>query len=347
MSGCSVINTSTISGATEACINTSNAYTVTGNAGNTFTWVVTGGTFNENGSTTYAAVDDTDVTVDWDATTGGERTITVTESSVCASGVTQELAVNVNPVVAAGTVSGNTTVQTGSIGQVYSVPNRTDYSYQWSTADGDIVGSSTENTVTINWTGTGTGQLDLDITFADPSDVCPNPNPTLPTVTTDITFFTDFVTIANGDFDDPSIWNCNCVPDLNADIEVTGTVTLTDNDVSVADLVIDGTLDNNGFEITVNRNYELNGTHSGTGNTLLRGNSSTVGGSGSKDDGVLNFLDNDKSILSDANLTLGGTVSIGSNVSVTNNGTVTFPGTVTGDNDTDATLINEIGRAHV
>lgn len=340
---CPTIVTSAISGVTEACINTSQAYSVTGTAGNTFSWTVTGGTFAENGMTTYSLLNDTDVTVNW-GTTGGERTITVTESSGCTTGMTEELNVNINPLPA-GPISGNTNLQFGAVGETYSVINRTNYTYLWSTPDGNIVGANDQNSVTVDWTTASTpGVLNLAVTFQDPLDVCPGTP--VENLGVSVTFFDDFETAQAGDWDNPATWACNCVPDNNADIVLRHNVSLVDNSVVVADLSINAgaQLDNSGFEITVNRNYALNGTHLGSGTSFLRGISSAISGTGSKTVGTL-VLDNDKLIQVGSNITLGGTVNIGANVTVTNNGTLNATGAFLGDNNSNSTFTNAANAA--
>ena len=345
LTACPTIVTSAITGATEVCNSSTEAYSVSLTGGSTYNWFVTGGTIDESGTDTYAAAD-ADISVTWDAT-GGERIVRVVEEITCSGlpvyGDTVLLDVNVNPIPA-GPIAGNFDLATGAIGQTYSVFNRTGYSYQWTTSDGTITSSSTANSVTVDWTTTNTtGNLRLTITYDDAVAVCGAAQPD-EVIDSTINFYDVISSVNSGDWDDPNTWICTCVPDNNADVSIsnTTTVTLVDNSVSVADLIIDAgsIFDNAGFGITVNRDYTNNGTHQGTGTTTLRGNLSLITGSGSKTAGILRASDNDKSFDAATNMSLGGTLQIGSSVDLTNNGILTITGTVQGDNSTSATLIN-------
>lgn len=145
-----------ISGDANVCTDTEETYTTPANAGSTYSWTVTGGVFT-SGSTSNTVV------VKW--TTAGTQTITVTEKN--ASGncqATASLSVVVSPKPSTTTITRvspagpvDKACETDVI--TYSTPFNATSSYEWTVTGGSIVGSSTSNTVVIQWTMLGVQTL--------------------------------------------------------------------------------------------------------------------------------------------------------------------------------------------
>ena len=115
---------SVVTGSTTPCQTTSQIYSVTNVAGVTYTWTFPTGWTQTGGGTTNS------VTVTVGAGTGN---ITVTPSNACGNGTARTLTVTVNTVPAqSGTITGNTTVCSGSSNTyiISAVSGAT--SYTWS-----------------------------------------------------------------------------------------------------------------------------------------------------------------------------------------------------------------------
>ena len=126
-----------ISGNTTVCQGSSQTYSISAVSGATsYTWTLpTSWTGSSNTTSIVATVG------------GSSGTISVTANNACGSSSPRTLAVSVNPTPAQpGSISGNTTVCTGS-SQTYSispVPGATDYTW---TLPSDWTGSSTTNSI--------------------------------------------------------------------------------------------------------------------------------------------------------------------------------------------------------
>jgi hypothetical protein len=360
--GCPTVATDAISGDIEVCTNdvgdiyavTSN--TVLGSVAQSFDWFVFGGEIV--GGSMPANDDDASelntgnsITVDWSAN-GGVRRVGVVERLACPLGDelgdTVDYFINVNPIPA-GPISGNFGVAENSQDQSYVTINRTNYDLSWAVLDptdfmvnpavGSIDGPNTNSTVTIDW-ATGVpnptdpqGLIRLQSTYTGGLG-CGNPAD----VDSLATIFSNFVATTSGDVTDPNTWNCGCIPPNNADITINNGVilTLTNSTVAYRNVTINngGTLNNNGFDLTINGNIVLNGLHTGSGTTDWRGIGASISGNGTKDNGVLQISQGDKLILSGSNLVFSTTNSelfIASGLELdVDNSTVRFDGAIRG-----------------
>ncbi|MCZ8355979.1 MAG: T9SS type A sorting domain-containing protein [Cyclobacteriaceae bacterium] len=341
---CPAINTSIITGNTSVCSNTTTeVYSVANVAGSTYTWTVAGATFTGQGTNSITITN-------WGS--GGVKTVSVIESNACETGIAQNLSVDVHPILY-GTVSGNTSVIPFATGETYSVPFRTGYCYQWNitSGSGTIVSTSANgSSVVINW-GNVSSTLQVVVkyvgggTCADPA-ACAGTTETINIPITITSVFTS--TATGGNWNAPATWLCNCVPPNNANIEIRTTgvneVILTNNNVIVGnvDIGVGARLNNNGFLLTVNGDYLLNGTHSGNGNTIITGSTSgTWSGNGAKTGGSLTF--SQPRTITSGTMTIAGDVLLNPNVTLTNNGDVTLQGNLQGANNTNSIWTNGAG----
>ena len=324
ITGCPTINTSAITGDVEVCLNETGVVYSVVDEGSTYNWAVTGGSI-------IAGQGSASVTIDWGGT-GGEYQVQVTEDNGCAVGSPVVLDVNLNPIPA-GTISGNLSVAEGAVGEVYSIPNRTGYSYVWSTSDGTINGSSTSSSVNIDWTGTGTGTLTLTVSYDNAVAECGGPTAD-EVINQNITFFSQFESVASGNYSNPSTWDCSCVPPANANIIVRNPDDVSmDSDVAIRDLTIENgaSFDNNNFVLTLNGNYTNNGTHISTNRSDLNVDGSVISGTGTIS-GDLFRIQSNSSSAGGASLTVSSTFRIRSDRAFTNQGTMLFQGDVEGGN---------------
>jgi len=360
--GCPEIVTTAIVGNTEVCLSDlPQVYTVDGSGatpGNTYNWVVPAGvTFADNGNSISIT--------DWGA--GGEFNITVTEQRVgCPDGTTQEIDVNVNPVLFSGQgIAGPIAVITQAQGQRYSVPFRTGYCYQWSitTGNGTIIDTDPNGAgIVVNWSetneGADLGNVRVVITYTNdancgaPVNFCSGAS--AETLNRAVSFTNTYATTAGGgNFSDPATWGAGAVPPPNASITITDNTTLVLDapGISVKDLVIDGdtdglgqaggVLDNAGNQLTINGDYTLNGRQEGAGTTIIAGSTTaTITGSGTKADGRL-FLNNNTNFDASAVLTIGGIILMFENTTANNFGDITINGFIDGANDQDAIWLNQ------
>ncbi len=145
-----------ISGDANVCTDTEESYSTPANAGSTYLWTVTGGIIT-------SGVTSNEVTVKW--TTAGTQTLTVTEKNAsgnCQATATMSVIVSPKP----STTNITRLTPTGPVDQAcetdvitYSTPFNATSSYQWTVTGGNIIGSSTSNTVTIKWTSLGNQTL--------------------------------------------------------------------------------------------------------------------------------------------------------------------------------------------
>jgi len=83
-----------------------------------------------------------------------------------------------------------------------------------------------------------------------------------------VTKYAVITSITTGNFNQPTTWDCNCIPPSTSNIVIDSshTVTLVAA-TTVNNLTINatGTLDNAAQIIYINGNYTINGVHTGTG----------------------------------------------------------------------------------
>jgi PKD domain/PKD-like domain/Secretion system C-terminal sorting domain len=147
-----------ITGPASVCANqTGVTYSTPNVVGNFYNWTVAGGTIVSGTGTNS-------ITVDWGI--AGTGTVNVTEFitlSGCAISATPS-SVNIN-AIPTPFITGNNTVCANDINKVYSTPLIVGHTYNWTVTGGVISGSSTNNSVTINWGAAGGGTIILKETI--------------------------------------------------------------------------------------------------------------------------------------------------------------------------------------
>ncbi|MCK6617987.1 MAG: autotransporter-associated beta strand repeat-containing protein [Cyclobacteriaceae bacterium] len=168
-----------IGGPATACANESGlVYSTALVAGNTYAWSVTGGSITSGAGTNS-------ITVTWGGAGTGtvQVTQTVTATGCATTTAPYNVTINPNPTP---TISGPITVCANQAGVGYNTPFVAGNTYSWVATGGSIIGSSTNNTVTIDWGSAGTGTLRVAetnsttgcTTLSSIYNVTINPNPT-------------------------------------------------------------------------------------------------------------------------------------------------------------------------
>jgi hypothetical protein len=169
---------SVISGDNSVCASEQNVvYSTPLNAGNTYSWTVTGGIID--GSSTNNTV-----TVDWGTGVAGTVRVTETRTATGCSTTTAAYPVTINPNPTPS-ISGDNSVCAGEQNVVYTTASVGGHTYSWSVTGGTIDGSSTGNSVTIDWGVAGPGTLQVTETITATTcavttslyNVTINPNP--------------------------------------------------------------------------------------------------------------------------------------------------------------------------
>lgn len=143
-----------ITGSTSLCTGTV-TYSVTNQAGVTYTWAVSGGgTVTPNGNS---------ASINWNTT--GTYTVSVTPSNSCGSSPPSTLSVTVgNANINAPSITGNTTPCTGN--STYTVTQQAGVTYAWAVSGGGTV-TPNGNSATINWNSNGVHTISVT-----PSNSC-------------------------------------------------------------------------------------------------------------------------------------------------------------------------------
>ncbi len=333
--------TSSITGSTDVCKSaTGEAYSVTNNVGNTYTWIIDGGV-QASGTTTNS------ITIDWGAT-GKVGSIKVLERSGECVGDTVTLNVNIHTIETSA-ISGNTNIAEGTNGVAYSVTNTTGYSYAWTISGGTQASGTTTNSITVDWGAAGAGNVSVIATSTSPSCSA------APAVNLAVTKYTVFATngTGGGNWNDINTWACSCIPLSTQNVQILNgdVVTLAQNE-TIDNMVIDagGTVNNSTFTLTVNGDYTNNGTHSGTGIIDLAGTDTSIDGTGTiSTSGDLQISGGNKTILSTASLnkTSGDVDITAGNIVVTNNGSIIIAGNLDALNGTDTWTNSATGSLNV
>ncbi len=338
VSVCSAPSTSAISGNADVCKSaTGEAYSVTNNSGNTYTWLIDGGVQASGGTTNS-------ITVDWGAT-GKVGSVKVLERSGECVGDTVTLSVNIH-TIETSEISGNTIVPENETGVSYSVTNTSGYSYAWSISGGSQASGGTTNSITVDWGAAGAGDVSVIATSTSPSCAA------APSVNSTISIYSIITSngAGGGDWNNTGTWSCACIPLTTESVQILNgdVVTLTQAE-TIDNLVIDvgGTVNNSTFTLTVTGDYTINGTHSGTGIIDLTGAGTSIDGTGTiSTSGDLRISSGDKTILSTANFSkTSGDLNISSsNIDVTNNGSISIAGNLVAVDGTD-TWMNGSGSS--
>jgi|GEM_PF-1126925 len=147
-----------INGASLVCGYSMMTYSTSLTPGTTYNWTVTGGTIASNSGGA--------ITVQWSNVASGTITLTAHNTSGCDSTITRAIVINPTPTpVIAGPTSAckyNTMsyyLQTASVNAI-----------SWNVTGGQILGSSTSNSINVQWTTAGTGTVTVTETHSSGCD---------------------------------------------------------------------------------------------------------------------------------------------------------------------------------
>ncbi len=335
--------TAGITGSTSVCTSSQEIYSVSGTptVGNTFTWVVVGGTINGGVDT---GVDLTSITVDW-GSTGQAGSVSVTESAPAGcSGTQVTLDVTIN-TIAPTAITGPTTTFEGET-ETYSVTSMAGYTYSWTITNGTLSSGDGTNSVEVLWdqitnesTVNVTGVVSVVAEFGACADAAP--------FATNVTVSNTIRAISDGLWTTPSTWLGGNVPTGTDNAIIPATFDVTTNAVtSVNDLTIEtnGTLEIDG-NFTVNGNLQVDGALTdalASSSITLSGSETspqnTLSGTGSitfSATGIIQITNESKQIPSGSSLTItgptiGGLLTLGASITVTNLGSTTVNGNISG-----------------
>jgi len=197
---CNPPNTSSISGLDSVCTGDTVNYSVTNTPGSAYDWTV------ENGSIITLETDQ--ITVVW-GNTGDIRIVQVIEDNGCTKGSAVTKNVNVH-TLPTSSINGNTSTAEYST-EIYSVTERTGYSYNWYVSGGTITSGNGTNTITVDWGGEGTGLVQCIA-----SSTCGSAE----SVELSVVIYGSIISVQSGLWDNPATWNCNCVPNESNNVIV-------------------------------------------------------------------------------------------------------------------------------
>jgi gliding motility-associated-like protein len=136
-----------VSGATNVCQFSAQMYTATNPNPVTYTWTATGGTITNNFGDSIA--------VSWNTLGAGNVTVTATNAAGCDTTIQLPVAVQPQP---APVMSGTSFACTPST-TVYHVTNSMNDNVAWIVTGGTIIGSSSADSVVVQWTTSGSGTV--------------------------------------------------------------------------------------------------------------------------------------------------------------------------------------------
>ncbi len=323
--------TSAISGPADVCAGqTGVVYSVTDNPPNTYEWTINGGVITSGNNTSS-------ITVDWNATGMDNATVTVVETNTCTSGAAVVLPVTLHSV-APTAITGNTNLAEYSTGISYSVPNRTAYTYTWFVTGGTQASGGSTSSITVDWDAAGVGTVSVVALLPG----CPQ----APAIELEVRLYDVIESVQSGYWDDPSTWDCACVPVSTSNVRInTGhTVTLRNaSDIAVNNFVIEqgAVVDYNNLPLTVHGYFIVDGTYQGGSDSdlTLDGLDTEIAGEGTIVGGIT-IPEGNKTISSTARLTVSsGDITMGGSVFLSNHGEITLDGDILGG-DASTTWVN-------
>ncbi len=319
---CTGPTTSPISGQDSVCTNEAGViYSVEYTSPNTYYWIVTGGSI---------VSDTTDsITVDW-GSTGMVGNVRVIETNDCSEGAPVDFPVDIHSLPTSS-ITGKTNVAEFSTDEPYSVTARAGYTYEWIISGGlndpDPKTGQDTNNITVDWGAAGPAIVSVVANSA-----CGNAD----TVSLDVNVYIIINSITIGDWDEPTTWDCNCVPNIydNVRVRSTHTVTLTTNEViNHFEVEAAGVFDAAGKSFEVTGDFTLDGEYAGTTKNLkLSGAGANIDGAGSfTHPADIEITGGSKTILAWAVLTkLSGNFIISGAFTVNNYGNITLGGDLIG-----------------
>lgn len=370
-------STSIIRGDEDVC-TTSASYNVIGTTNSTFSWEVIGGTIaggsgagTEESPSVRSGVDLTSIDITW--ATGGTGIVRVTEDNTgsteanpCGEGDQVELQVQVNPVPTSS-ITGSTSVISGSTDINYSVDATSGYTYDWSVTPSTnvVINNDGNSSVTIDWTdGGGNDAVEGTYTVSVTSDA-PNACGMASAVTLDVSVQGAFQSAADGIWDEGPTWGnpvqgvyvsgvdypgitdnaiISNIVSIDSDENVNGLVIESDgelilNDNERLDIYGDLTINGSVTDLEAGGNVQTSMRMLGSGATLDGTGSYSHTGSVSDNDNPYFRFDANTTIASTADIsfTTNDTdnnlmVRVGSDVVVTNLGRITIDEDLIGNN---------------
>ncbi|HRW84400.1 MAG TPA: hypothetical protein P5180_03130, partial [Bacteroidales bacterium] len=314
--------TSAITGSSDVCTGqTSVVYSVVDNSPNTYTWTITGGVQVSGGNTAT-------ITVDWGTAGLDNASVKIVETNSCTSGAPVTLPVFIHSIPPAS-ITGKKIVPENTTGIPYSVTARPGYTYTWTITGGTQASGGNTNSITVDWGTVGMGSVEVVAELAGCSPA--------PPVKIDVRKYDVIESIATGDWDSPSTWDCNCIPLSTQSVRIRNghTVNLhNSNSFEINNMIIDlgGTLDYNSRPFKVHGDFIVNGTYAGGSNRVL-----TLDGMDKEIDGVGTVIggftvsSGNKVITSTAVFDIiAGNITLGNSVYITNNGRIYLNGNLSG-----------------
>lgn len=234
---------------------------------------------------------------------------------------------------ATSSISGETAVPELEENKEYFVTSTPGYTYAWTVVGGVIESGDGTNLIVVNWGTATSGSVSV---IADNQGVC-SATPVM--ISVDVYGPVISNGTGGGDWDLGSTWAGGDVPTSADNVEILAGDDVTMNsDATVREFLLDGSLDNNGFVLTVTNDYEVNGTHTSTGDNkvILSGSLTNISGTGTLDlGGRFQITSGNKFILSSTDLNIiTGNLYIGNNVDVFNNGSIALAGELQGASGT-------------
>lgn len=325
--------TSPISGPADVCAGESGAvYSVTDNPPNTYEWTVSGGMIISGNNTSS-------ITVDWGATATDDASVSVVETNTCSSGSAVVLPVTIHSI-APSSITGSTSVAEYSSGIAYSVPERTGYTYSWTVTGGGQASGGNTGTITVDWGAAGNGSLSVVAQLPG----CPPAQ----AVALDVRLYDVIESVQTGFWDDPSTWDCACVPVSTDNVRInTGhTVTLRSaGAIEANNLLIEAgaVIDYDNLPLAVHGDFIVDGSYQGGSDSALTldGTDKEISGGGIIVGGLV-IPEGNKTIPSTAGLTVSaGNITLGTSVLVSNYGEISLDGDLTGGDAASIWVNNE------
>lgn len=224
---------------------------------------------------------------------------------------------------ATSAISGEISVPEFEPNKEYFVTSTPGYTYTWTVNGGAIESGNGTNLIQVNWGAATAGSVSVT---ADNQGLC-----SAPAVMISVDVYAPIVSngTGGGDWDLVSTWAGGVVPTSTDNVEIlVGDAVTMNSDRTIREFLLNGSLDNNGFVLTVTNDYIVNGTHTSTGDdkVFISGVLTEIGGTGTLDlGGRFQIISGNKFILSTSDLTISsGDLYVANDITVFNNGSVTL-----------------------
>ena len=317
---CTAPVTAPFTGPRSVCTNSTQTYSVT-NTGNTFLWIVQGGTQMSGGNTNS-------ITVKW-GSTGTTGVLIVIEQGACGSGIPAYDFVTISPTTVSSITGKSYAPENTTAGneETYSIDPQPGYTYSWSISGGTIITGAATETITVRWGPAGAGQVSASITNGCGTSTIVKP----------VNIYVVINSIKSGAWNDPATWDCNCIPASYNSVRVRNphVVTFPNSDLVINNLIADigGTFNNTSNKtLTVNGDLLIDGTYTGTSELILNGTGNIDGVGTISTTANLTLTGGDKTIMNSCVLVrTSGDIYIKSGVNAINNGVFTTTRNIVGE----------------